>query len=186
MDATSDIGLLTQRIDKLQRAVTALSCVAVAALILASLSYFLRPGNAEFARRTDTSQTISARKIAIYNDAGKLVASLGASDLTPDLALTDERGQPVALLSVGNDRRPTLIMLDPEKKTRAVLDFKSNGAPSLTFSDAPNISRLRLTNDGNPTITLADPKGVTRWSVSVDQSGGHVRMFDASGTEVQP
>ena len=185
MDAISDIGLLTQRIDRLQRAVTAVSCVALAAMLLASSNFFLKPSNADFASRTDRSQIISARKIAIYNDDGNLVASLGASDLTPDLALTDARGEPVALLSVGNDRRPILIMTDPEKKTRAVLDFKSNGAPSLTFADPPNVSRLKLTSDGNPTITLTDPKGVTRWSVSVDESGGHVRMFDASGTEIQ-
>jgi hypothetical protein len=186
------IGQLVQRVNKLQRAIVALSCVAFLALfLLAALSYFLisdhpASDHPAFAKLYDKTQSISARSIAIYNDDGNMVASLGAFDLTAHLSLSDARGEPVALLSVGNDRRPSLILIDPEKKTRAVLDFKSNGSPSLTFADPPNASRLRLTTDGNPAMTLADPKGVARWSASADQSGGHVRMFDASGTEVQP
>jgi hypothetical protein len=188
MENLSDptVGQLVQRINTLQKVIIALSGVSFLALFFAVNSYLRATGDPAYAKLYDKAQSISARRISIYNDDGNMVASLGAADLTPHLSLSDARGELVALLSVGNDRRPSLILLDPEKKTRAVLDFRSNGSPALTFADPPDTSRLSLTIDDKPTITLADPKGVARWSASADQSGWRVRMFDASGTEVRP
>ena len=185
------LELLARRIRKLQQSGAIALILAAISLGLALQTYYRGLSLTEFAKRDDKTQTIrtdtiNTRNLNIYNDGGKRVASFGAADLTPRISLESARGEVVALLSVGNDRRPSLILTDPQTGIRAVLDFKSNGAPSLRLEDPPNTSRLRLTSEGGPAVTLADPKGVVRWSVSADENDAHVRIFDASGKEVSP
>ncbi|MDY0002970.1 MAG: hypothetical protein RBU30_16845 [Polyangia bacterium] len=100
-----------------------------------------------------------------------------------ELALVDGRGQPLMVLSAGNQEGPELRMMDRKGRVRLRLRVVSD-MPIFELQDSRENSKtwFGVGADGNPAIQLRDRTGRDRLAIQVSRrKGAKISVVDPGG-----
>jgi hypothetical protein len=103
-------------------------------------------------------KNVDAERFVLRSSDGKTRAMLSTSSEGTLLGMFDAGDKLRAMLSLGADGAPALLMDDADGTPRVLLSVLPNGVPSLGIYDAGKKLRAMLSTDpsGTPALTLYD------------------------------
>ncbi len=109
--------------------------ITLPGIIAGVLSGYL---SAEFtlARAIKAPRIVTAQKLTLVNDSGRIGAQLSWEESQPSLKLFDQANRLRCALFLEPNGTPDLYLYDDHEKTRAALNLFDSGVPNLAFNDA--------------------------------------------------
>lgn len=158
MNQDTDSELLRCRLERLERAHRRYRRIGGALLLVATLplaAFVLRQDPKPAAPGSDTLQVHK-------------------------LEITDEKGDVVAHFGMNEEGRPELLLRDPQKRKRVLLQIaKKYEEPALFIRDEEEMNRLTLIVDaaGNPHVVLSEKGQKPRAQLTVSERGAPSLSF---------
>ncbi|TYO64332.1 hypothetical protein FXV83_23565 [Bradyrhizobium hipponense] len=136
---------LASHIQRQDRLLKALKWSVLGATIMAAATIVSSQLQSTVSANTVKVKTLSAETIALRNDTGKIVALISsASDGTPQISLFDGREKVRLSIGLRPNGAPSVALLDAEQGSRAMLSLNDQQDPSLTMSNAAKLPRAVL------------------------------------------
>lgn len=158
MNQDNDLQLLRCRLERLERTHRRYRRIGGALLLIATLPL------AAFALQQDPEQP----------------AKGGDTLQVHKLEITDDQGAVVAHFGINEDGRPELLLRDPQKRKRLLLQItKKYEEPALFIRDDEEMNRLTLIVDaaGNPHVVLGEKGQKPRAQLTVSERGAPSLSF---------
>ena len=139
---------MASHIQRQDRALKALRWSVLGATIMAAAAILASQWHATVNAGTIKAKTLSVEILALRNETGKIVALISStSDGTPHISLFDSREKVRLSIGLNQDGAPSVSLLDPEQVHRAVLSLNDHQDASLTMYNAAKLPRAALAVD---------------------------------------
>lgn len=139
---------LASHIQRQDRSLKAMRWSVLGATIMAAAAILASQWHATLNAGTVKAKTLSVETIALRNDTGKIVALISStSDGTPHISLIDGRQKVRLSIGLRQDGAPSVSLLDTEQGHRAVLSLNDHQDASLTMFNAAKLPRATLAID---------------------------------------
>jgi hypothetical protein len=148
LKAEPTLEALASHIQRQDRSLKALRWSALGATIMAAAAILASQWHSTVSAGTVKAKTLSVETIALRNDTGKIVALISStSDGTPHISLFDRSEKVRLSIGLRQDGAPSVSLLDTEQGSRAVLSLNDHQDASLTIFNAAKLPRATLAVD---------------------------------------
>ncbi|MBW5438598.1 hypothetical protein FXB41_28695 [Bradyrhizobium canariense] len=145
LKAEPTVESLASHIQRQDRSLKAMRWSVLGATIMAAAVIIASQWHATVNADTVKAKTLSVEKIALRNDSGKIVALISStSDGMPRISLFDSREKVRLSIGLSQDGSPSVSLLDTEQGHRAVLSLNDHQDASLTMYNAAKLPRATL------------------------------------------
>ncbi len=139
---------LASHIQRQDQLLKALRWSVLGATIMASAAILTSLWHSSVSASAVKTKTLSVETIALRNDTGKIVALISStSEGTPHISLFDGREKVRLSIGLRQDGAPSVSLLDTEQGSRAVLSLNDHQDASLTMFNAGKLPRATLAVD---------------------------------------
>jgi len=125
--------------------------------------------------RVAVAEVVRTQRVEIMDNEGRHRAVLSVGpDSSPALVLWGKDVKTRAMLRVLDDGRTGLYLWGKGGESSASLSVRPDGRMALVFWDKNGVERaaLGILEDGTPSLTLCDPEGKPIWSVPEPSGAG--------------